>query len=443
MDTGNKAIVLICGSFDSKMFPFDYEEGPSGIPLGSRSLLEYWITLVDKYPHDKIYLAAKEAPNNFEICSQHNLVFINIEGLFAYLSTLSSDVILINTKVYINDIDYQQLIYSDENAVLVTDWTMQEKSFGVSECDVYIQEIYAHPRDHYVKFKILPLCLIRKQWVKQLIYIRKGSYTINCGQMPDAKYHVESVVDQLIYKGMKCIPIKCKKRAVYVKYPWNIMEINEDYCLNLTINSDEIDHSAIISNVQRSPNSQIHVGRNSILENITIEGNCWIGDNVIIRNGAYLGSNCIINDQTVINNNCLVHANTCIGPKNKIGFGAEVYGVTMEGVAMVHTCEVYGIFGKYVDIAAGVFMSILRFDDRFVQKRVNETNLASPYTNMICIGDHVRTGVNNVFFPGVFVGENSALGPGLLIDQDVAKNSLVLVKQETISKNWGPNRYGW
>ena len=48
---------------------------------------------------------------------------------------------------------------------------------------------------------------------------------------------------------------------------------------------------------------------------------------------------------------------------------------------------------------------------------------ANKNTNIVCIGDYTRTGICNVFYPGVKVGSHCALGPNLTIQRDIADDS--------------------
>ena len=82
-------------------------------------------------------------------------------------------------------------------------------------------------------------------------------------------------------------------------------------------------------------------------------------------------------------------------------------------------------------------MGTLRFDD---QKSLVK---AGEFANCIFIGDYTRCGVSNVFYPGVIVGSNCALGPGAIISSNVESNSLILVEQQQQKKYWGPEKYGW
>lgn len=444
MDIGNNAVVLLGDDQDDKMFPFQYEEGACMAPVGNRPLIEHWLAILKQCQLKDIYIVAKPTPYMKELAKDHDAKIISYDDeMFANISRIDKDCILIEANTYVSLEDLTNIFAQKDNMILARPWKEQSKAYAIKKTTTYIQEIYAHPRDHYADYQVYGVCKLAKEWVKDLEFAKKGSYTLNCGQMPDDKFHLLSVIDQMIKKGLRCKPLLVKNKIVAVKYPWDIFEMNELYCQDLNLVEDEIDPTASLINVKRNAGYFIHVGKNAHLENITIEGNCWIDDDVIIKDGAYLGNNCVIGKASKITNHCLIHENTVIGKKNKIGFGAEVCGVTMEGAAMVHTCEVYGVIGKYVDVAAGVIMAILRFDDAQVSRKVHGLNIRSKYTNAICVGDYVRTGVNNLFFPGVAVGSKSALGPGLIVDQDIPANSLILVKQEKVMKEWGSNKYGW
>ena len=64
-------------------------------------------------------------------------------------------------------------------------------------------------------------------------------------------------------------------------------------------------------------------------------------------------------------------------------------------------------------------------------------------SNATYFGDYVRTGVNVITQPGVKIGAYSCVGPGIVVYEDVPSRKLILLKQETVERDWGPERYGW
>ena len=51
-----------------------------------------------------------------------------------------------------------------------------------------------------------------------------------CVWTSDDKFHLVSIIDQLIKKGLKCKPLYINGQIMYSKYPWDIMEMNAIYC---------------------------------------------------------------------------------------------------------------------------------------------------------------------------------------------------------------------
>jgi acetyltransferase-like isoleucine patch superfamily enzyme len=46
------------------------------------------------------------------------------------------------------------------------------------------------------------------------------------------------------------------------------------------------------------------------------------------------------------------------------------------------------------------------------------------------LGDHVKTGINALFMPGVKVGNGSWVGPNVMVQRDLPAKSTVLLKQD-------------
>jgi bifunctional UDP-N-acetylglucosamine pyrophosphorylase/glucosamine-1-phosphate N-acetyltransferase len=116
----------------------------------------------------------------------------------------------------------------------------------------------------------------------------------------------------------------------------------------------------------------------------------------------------------------------------------------MNKVYLYHYCELSGIIGTATDIGAATVCGTLRFDDgrtpHVIKGRREYPKLGS---NETYIGEYCRTGVNAIIMPGVKVGAYSILGPGTITYEDVPSRKLVLAKQEHVTKDWGPEKYGW
>ena len=449
MDTGNRSAVILCNPPDSRIFPFAREEGNSVLPVGNESLLERNINILKNQGIQDIYVIGKQsavlkriAVDNFCVFEEmQNEIFLQIAGL-----EIPGNVLIMYGSLYLEDGDMAALVqYLDQGtaAVLGRPWKEQESGFGACPDGDRIHTIYGHPRDHYVDTRIFGACVLPKSWISALQYTVRGAGVINCGQMPDEQYYLESALGQMIGLGMELHVYICERPVVQIRFPWELFEANRYCCRTLSeLKEDCIGAGSMVQDVYRKQGF-LKVGKNCRIRRVTFEGNCVIGDHVVLEDGAVIGNNCMIGSGSVIRHSCMIHEETVIGPGNKVDFGAEISGVTMEGTAAVHGCEVFGVVGRYVDIAAGVVMAVLRFDDAQVPRRVNGRVYRSAYTNCVCIGDYTRTGVHTTFLPGVSVGSRCAVGPGVLVEKDVRDNTLLLLRQETVQKERGSARYGW
>lgn len=441
--------MILCRPSDSRMFPFQREAGNSILPVGNIPVVERTIRMVKKQGFQKIYVLAQPCGELRSIAEEHGCQLTPLcADVFCQVAELADghDLFLMDGEIYLEEQDVTALVGQmgrTYGVVLGRAWREQESGFGAAPEDDRLSVIYGHPRDHYVDTRIFGVCVLPGSWTQRLSYTAKGGGTVNCGQMPDQRYHLETALNQLIQAGMELRTHRCSGPVVPLCLPWDLFQANQCCCQELNrLQQDSVGKGSWVKEVRRL-GGVLQVGENCVIRDVTFEGNCVIGDHVTIEAGAVIGKNCIIGSGSVIRHHCLIHDNTVIGPGNKVDFGAELCGVTMEGVAAVHTCEVYGVIGRSVDIAAGVIMGILRFDDMQVPRKVNGRTYRSPFTNCVCIGDYTRTGVHTTYMPGVSVGARCAIGPGVLVEKDVPSDTLLLLKQERTERTWGSNRYGW
>ncbi len=449
MDTGNKTAVILCSGADNRIFPFVREEGNSLLPVGNESLLERSIHMLKKQGFQHIYVLGGKSGVFRRIADQHACVFAEMqEEIFLQVSGLgiAGGALVMYGDVYLEERDLCGLLaYLErgESAVLGRPWREQESGFGARPESGRVYAVYGHPRDHYADTRIFGVCVLGEEWIKALAFAERGAGKINCGQMPDRQYYLESALGQLVQRGMELWVQPCLRPVIQVCFPWELLEANRCCCRALSeLKEDSVGEGSRLEDVKRK-GGFLKVGKNCRIQGVTFEGNCVIGDNAVLEDGVVIENNCIIGHGAVLRHSCMIREETVIGPANKVDFCAEISGMTMEGVAAVHGCEVFGVIGRYVDIAAGVVMAVLRFDDAQVPRRVKGKTYRSPYTNCICIGDYTRTGVHSTFLPGVSVGSRCAIGPGVLVEEDVKDGTLLLLKQETVQKPWGSARYGW
>ena len=451
MAIGNKCII-VCPPTTEAMFPFQ-EIPPCLLTAGNKSLLEIVLDRVSLNQFDEIILIASNHAKIQKLVELYQVKFCEWrEDLprLLYEELLDCENMMVvhgNSWIDIEDISKLYAVMKNGSCGLLTrNYERHEKTgdgFGVW-VDQNVKAIYAHPREHYVNAQLCNAYVWNKEMLSFLKYCEQGFHNVNCGQMPDQAFYIEEAIQNAIEYGVCFESVSCQKPYVYMRFPWDIAYANILYCQEL--NEMTENHLYLGTKIDGSVkcHGYLETGIDVVIQDgVIFEGNCRIGNHVRIEKGAIIGKNCVIGDGSIVGYQCRIHDYTVIGTNNKIGYHAEVCGVTFDGVCAVHGCEIYGIIGKKVDIAAGVVMAILRFDDEHVIQKINGRKYSGLYTNYICLGNYCRTGVGNIFLPGVKVGARSAIGPGVLVENDIKENSLVLLKQETVVKEWGSNRYGW
>lgn len=451
MATGNK-IIILCPKINKKMFPYT-ETLSCLLPVGNTNTLMKLLEDVSVYQKEDIVILGPSNAGLEKIADEKQARFEEmkenyVQQLYDEMQESEHAIIFYaNTLWHVDDITkIMEVAQANQCGALIKEYdryTPSINTFGV-QADKLIENIFGHPREHYVNAQLCGAYVLTKEMLPYVKHCNRGFHNVNCGQMPDTEYYVEEAMQEAIEHGIQFHSIWSRNPFIKLSFPWDLAEANIIMCRSL----ERMHTNNLSSDTQIDASCQIEgfleTGKNvTIKDGVIIEGNCKIGNDVIIEKGAIIGKNCMIGDHSRIRYQCRISDETIIGPNNKIGYHAEVCGVTFDGVCAVHGCEVFGIIGNKVDIAAGVRMAILRFDDSFVTQHEQGKKYRNPYTNHIFIGDYCRTGVNNVFLPGVKVGSRSAIGPNVLVEKDIEANSLVLLKQETITKEWGSHRYGW
>ena len=452
-----KAIIM-CGGSGSKIAPYHRFWQKSCLPVGNvpnvlRIINQLKaagigeITVVVDYLEEQVrYLTRK--------CSDIELVKAHPSKVAQTLESIcegQQDILVYYGDIYLHENDLKALLESYKekgNTVLLK--TLDEKYKSTDYiCADYsgdkVKSFYGHPRGNYGNVKVGGCFAFNGEIAEYFKYDPNTFLNVCVGQMPPSEFFLEQTLNTAMEDGVVFHATFTRHNYVDIDFPWDIMIANqyccEDECSKLT--KDVISESATISK-KTDIRGFIKIGKNSVIgDRVVIEGNCIIGDNTVIDNGAIIGANSMIGNSTFVKDYCKLSANTVIGDKNRIGFTAEITGVTFDHVSATHQCEVYGVVGRQTDIAAGCIMGILRFDDLETEIKAPLKKYSGKYTNGIFLGDYMRTGIGNMFAPGVRVGSNSCLGPGLVVSKNVPENKMLLVKQEVVEIDWSSKRYGW
>ena len=229
--------------------------------------------------------------------------------------------------------------------------------------------------------------------------------------------------------------------------PWHAMEanvyMNQKRCSELK--SNELADGAAIDPTARI-DGFVRLGKNSkIGKNVWIRGNAIIGDDTLLDQGCIVGENVVIGDKCSILNHAKLGDNSTLGHRCMMDQGFELLtSVILDHVYLVHYGEYYGMIGENTDLGAGTTCGTLRFDDGLtVQSVKGRKETPTHFANASYIGDNSRTGVCAVLMPGVKVGSNSVVASGVVLNEDLADQTLIYAKQDTVKVPWGPEKYGW
>ncbi|MDP6125666.1 MAG: nucleotidyl transferase, partial [Candidatus Latescibacteria bacterium] len=264
------------------------------------------------------------------------------------------------------------------------------------------------------------------------------------GGMPSPETDLAQTLQEMINSGVEVLATETDGYHIDIDKPWHILEANEDVATHMSAN---LEASVIPVSATVSEAAEIHgkivLGENAVIgPRAVIKGDVWLGDRSQINNGPMVGGPTIIGADTRVSDYCQLSG--VVGPRCVVGHGAEMSGLMMEKTYLYHYCEMYGIFGTACDIGAATVCGTLRFDDGPTTHRIKGRKETPPkHSNASYLGEYTRTGVNAILMPGVKVGPWSVVGAGVVLNEDVPARKMILVEQETVSIDWGPDRYGW
>ncbi len=265
------------------------------------------------------------------------------------------------------------------------------------------------------------------------------------GGMPPPESEIAQSIQLMINDSIDVVAVEVTDFFVDVDKPWHVLEANRRLVDHLSkqIDKNKIAEGARISDAA-DINGKVVLGKNTVIgPRVVINGTFIAGSNNNITNGAILHGNLYIGNQCRISDYCDIDSST-IGNRCIVGHGAEMSGVMFDKVYLYHYCEMSGVFGNATDIGAATVCGTLRFDDGDTRMKIEGRYEVPTYgANATYMGDYCRTGVNAMIMPGRRIGSYSVVGPGVILYDDVPSKTMILAKQELITKPWGPERYGW
>lgn len=324
------------------------------------------------------------------------------------------------------------------------DWMAAEPGEARAKGGTRVKSIEGHGRDG--SHRLTGVYAFRPA---ALPYLRSqpGHMThVPVGGMPPAEADLADALATMSDEGLDVALLETVNPSVDMDKPWHIFSANALALKEAasTLTESRIDASASISDEADISGPIVVEAGATIGKRVVLQGPAWIGANARVLNGAIVGSNVMIGAGSRVSDYCLVGDRSVVGRECVVGHGGEFDGVMLDRSYIYHYSEIFGVLGLAVDIGAATVCGTLRFDDaETIHKIKGRRELPGVGSNATYFGDYSRTGVNVITQPGSKIGAYSCVGPGIVLYNDVPSRKLILLKQETIERDWGPERYGW
>lgn len=450
------AILLAAGK-GSKIWPYSEARPKPLIPVSNKPIIAYLTDQLKSLGFELIRIAvnshSKKYFNYFRNQSGIELIEVGetagtAESLSKAWEGLKEDWVMV---AYADSImhmeDLARLVDNDRAAALVTPHNESSRNYiGCKIKEGNIDDIIGHSREdtthHFLGFKM------PAEFKHYLSTANNWFPNVEVGMMVPDECFLEAALIDFMNDGNIIRAVPAQLPAFDIDKPWHILEANtyqnKQICDSITKNS--LDKNASIDPTA-SIEGNVRLGKNSrIGKNVVIEGNIWVGDNTEIKHGAILKGNNVIGNHCEIGYTCFIEEFSTVGDYSKILHAAEFSGILFKRVFLYHYMEIAGIVGENTDIGAGTICGSLRFDDGLSQQKVKgrKEHVTPQYLANACyIGDYSRTGINSMLLPGIKTGIRSIVGAGVILQEDLQNDSVIFVKQETITKKWGIDHYGW
>lgn len=266
------------------------------------------------------------------------------------------------------------------------------------------------------------------------------------GGMPPLEAEIAQSLQVMIDEGQTVTAIETSGYFVDLDKPWHILAAN--HCVIAAMRTQLTDN-VIPASCRIHDGAELQgrvvLGENCVIGNrVVVEGDLWLGAGASVTNGAIIEGPAVIGAGTQVKNYCQIGGYSTLGRRGFYGHGAEFSGVALDTVYCYHYMEIWGVVGQGVDFGAATVCGNLRFDDGDTIWRINgRPEKPTTASNAAYFGDFSRTGVNAIIMPGRRTGVYSIVGAGVVLYDDLPDRQVVTVKQEVVTRPWGPERYGW
>ena len=195
------------------------------------------------------------------------------------------------------------------------------------------------------------------------------------------------------------------KNSFEIRYPWNILQINEDALAQIT--------PRILGTVR---------------EQVVVDGILVLGENSVILPGVYIEGTVVIGKNCKIGPNCYIRGTTYLGDNVHVGQAVEVKNsILMHKVAAGHLSYIGdSIICPNTNFGAGTILSNFRHDGKNHRSMVNGELIDTGRRKFGAIlGDGVHTGIHSSVYPGRKIWPKVSLRPGTVVQKDITEEQLV------------------
>lgn len=327
----------------------------------------------------------------------------------------------------------QQLGYEKAN-----DWLVAQVEDG------QLRGVLGHPREG--EYRLAGIYALSQDMIGYLRDNPGVMRQVQVGGMPPLESEIAQSLQMMVDEGVEVATVEAQGYLIDLDKPWHILEANTRL---ITAMREQLTESIIPASAKIHDGADIEgkiiLGENCTIGNrVAVRGDLWMADGAQLLNGAILDGNVIVGAKTFVRDYCLIGGDTTLGAHGIYGHGAEFDGVALDTVYCFHYCEIWGVVGEAVDFGAATVCGNLRFDDGKTAWRIQgRAETPAQAANAAYFGDYSRTGVNAIIMPGRRIGVYGVVGAGVVAYEDVPDRQVVTVKQELVTRPWGPERYGW
>jgi len=214
----------------------------------------------------------------------------------------------------------------------------------------------------------------------------------NTGISKRGEYEITDTLNAFLQKNdFSVFPITGK--YIDIGYPWHILQAHTHFLQNLNT-------SNILWEVE---------------ENVVIKGNIILWEGSVLKSGTYIEGNVSIGKNCSIGPNAYLRGNTVIGEHCHIGASVEIKNSTLGNHTNVAHLSYIGdsIVGNHVNIGWGMITANLRHDNENIRVKVKEKLVDTGLRKLgAIIGDHVKTGISTMIYPGRIIENDNFTLPG-------------------------------